>query len=193
MMKPYQRLKLFRDKVEVLLGSTKDIDLAKKQFESFYSDLIEEYPLANRVMVSDVVTEKLRNSIFYQTPPNWMSYKSIAIDSGRFYLWLEQDKWCLNDEHYDVASISDELAQSEMLHRDPDTVRDLVELIVANNWKFSSERLPKFGGPKPNDLIEVLSWDERNILTGTTKENMSIVTRAEWTSIVSRESDWFGD
>jgi hypothetical protein len=193
MMKPYQRLKLFRDKVEVLLGSTKDIDLAKKQFESFYSDLIEEYPLANRVMVSDVVTEKLRNSIFYQTPPNWMSDKSIAIDSGRFYLWLEQDKWCLNDEHYDVASISDELAQSEMLHRDPDTVRDLVELIVANNWKFSSERLPKFGGPKPNDLIEVLSWDERNILTGTTKENMSIVTRAEWTSIVSRESDWFGD
>ena len=192
-MKFHRRHKLFKGKVEALLNSTRNVDLARDKIEAIYKDILDDYPLANPISVDISVTEKLRNSVFYQTPAEWMSEKHINIDSGRFYLWVEQGEWCLNDECFGIASISDKLDQSEILHRDPDSVRDLKELILAGYWEFSAKELPIFSGPKPCDLDEVLSWDEINILMGTTKENMNVVTRTEWDSIISRERDWLGD
>ena len=192
-MKPYRRLKLFKEKIEILLSSTKDVDVARNEIETLYKNILKDYPLAKPVIVAVSITEKLRNNVFYQTPIEWMSEKYIDIDSGNFNLWVERDEWCLNDEHFDITLISNSLAQSEILHRDPDSVRDLMELILGGHWEFSCKELPKFSVCIPNDLGEVLSWDERNILIGTTKENMSMVSRDEWGSIISREKDWYND
>ena len=47
---------------------------------------------------------------------------------------------------------------------------------IVDGW----ERLPTFGGLKPEPMTMVLSWDTERVLFGTRPEDFAIMSRVEW-------------
>ena len=67
-------------------------------------------------------------------------------------------------------------------------VKDVKRLILEGYWKFDMNIVPKLSSDTPNDTRELISWDDKCVLTGTNKHNMCVLSRREWDEIVSNEN-----
>jgi hypothetical protein len=71
----------------------------------------------------------------------------------------------------------------------PEDVREILYLLGKESWSFSL-LLPYLSQKIPTDLDEIVSWDDDYLITGTTLENISLVSRDEWEEIKKRER-WY--
>ena len=82
----------------------------------------------------------------------------------------------------------DEPRQAEA-NRAPENLDEMLTVLRANaNWpgapmaggELDWTSLPVFGGPEPDNTIEVWSWDAQRLLVGTHQGDLEIVERTEW-------------
>ncbi|MDN5565949.1 MAG: hypothetical protein L0G25_04025, partial [Psychrobacter sp.] len=66
----------------------------------------------------------------------------------------------------------------------PLKVKDIKRLILESYWTFDINILPKLSSDTPEDTRELISWDEKCVLTGTNKENMCVISREKWNKII---------
>ncbi len=148
-------------------------------------------PLLVPYEISLVETEKLRYSEFYQAGPELSKY-AIEIKGIEYceYLWRDTGEWVFADEYYKPSDIAEQICKAGLFVSAPENVNDLRLLLAQGRWRYSSAEFPKFDGAEPADLLEVLSWDSKNVMVGTKLENIEVVSREEWIKLVIRESGW---
>lgn len=190
-MKIYSEKKLFIENLEEILGKNDDIKNTLEYLRVLYAGIDLGYPLVKPFSINLIETESLRYSIFYQSGPN-LSKNAIEISHAGYwaYLWKDEGEWCLDDDFYKLLEIAQELADAPLLKMIPENVKELESLLVSGLWQFSCD-LPKYDGCAPDDVGEVLSWDSTNILTGTKLENISVISRSEWSRLTNNENHWF--
>ena len=190
-------LDLNRIKVETaqeilrLLQTCAEIDLLFPELRKYFEFISRQVPWIDSFMLT---CEKTSQHIeFYYYDPETQSAEAIVLkqNSEFQFLFREEDHWNLNDEVRDNEEIAREILTWSAL-RDPQTVREVMDLIKNGFWRFDAQQIPKLSGEPPVDLREVISWDDKCVLTGTTIQNMDVITREEWQRIVAREH-WYDE
>lgn len=141
--------------------------------------------------ISLVKSEKLRYSEFYQAGAE-LSLYAIEIKGPKYreYIWRDAGEWVLADEFYKPNDIAREICKAGLFTQMPESVKDLKFLLTQRFWTFIPGEFPKYGGVPPEDLLEVLSWDNDFLLVGTKLENIEVISRDEWDSLLTRERSW---
>ncbi|MDH5180495.1 MAG: hypothetical protein OEZ39_19425 [Gammaproteobacteria bacterium] len=121
------------------------------------------------------------------------SQQCLVINNGpdEQFLYLNEKNWNLNDYEENLQIIAGHLVKWQALSC-PKNVMAVQELIEKDCWELSAKTLPRLSDNVPADTEELLSWDDKCVLTGTSKENMMVITRQQWDKIVENET-WFKD
>ncbi|RJG48384.1 hypothetical protein [Motilimonas pumila] len=190
-MKEFTGKEKLIESLEAVLVKNGDINATLNEFRALYSGIDLGCSLVKPFLIALIETESLRYSIFYQSGSK-LSKNAIEISHMDYcaYLWKDEGGWCLDDDFYKPRDIAKELADAPLLKMIPENVKDLEKLLVKGMWVFS-HNLPKYDGSAPDDIGEVLSWDSSNILTGTKLENISVISRSEWSRLTNNENHWF--
>ena len=173
------------------IDNVQTVDVLIEKIREAFEIIYRELPLLVPYQINLEITEKLRYTEFYQAGPE-LSKHAIEIKGPKYceYIWRDTGEWVLADEFYTAKEISAEICNSKLFTQVPETVKDLMFLLTQGYWKFVTVGLPKFGGVKPEDSLEVLSWDTQNLLVGTKLENIEILSREEWNNLAARETNW---
>lgn len=180
-----------KKEIASLLDSTSSLNIVISELNLIYAQVISLFPLAKPVEIEVISSNKLTSLGFYQLDPN-ISDEVLHIKQKGFsaYLWCETLGWCIDDESNDIKFISDRLVSTPFLDNEPRSVKELYDLLKGGIWSFNKDLFPNFAGNRPNDDIEVLSWDLKNVLIGTHIDNITVVSREEWDRLCEREIDW---
>ena len=192
-MKMYDLQIKIKEEIVSLLCSTSDLDVVIYELGVIYSQVNSLFPLAKSVEIETINSNRLTSLGFYQLDPN-ISDKVLHIKQKGFsaYLWYETRGWCIDDESNNIEFISEQLVSTPFLENEPKSVKELYDLIKGEIWSFNKGLLPNFGGNRPKDHNEVLSWDFKNLLVGTHSDNIAVVSRDEWDRLCERENGWLG-
>lgn len=173
------------------LEAAETIDELLENMKVAFELVYREIPLLIPYELNLEETEKLRYSEFYQAGPE-LSKFAIEIKGPKYceYIWRDTGEWVLADEFYTAKDISVAIGKANLFTQVPETVKDLMLLLTQGFWKFIPGELPKYGGAEPEDTLEVLSWDAKNLLVGTKLENIEVISREEWDNLSARETSW---
>lgn len=171
------------------LNEIESIETLMSAIHETFKLVYDELPLLIPYEISLVETEALRYSEFYQSGPE-LSRHAIEIRGIEYceYIWRDTGEWVLADEYYNAEAIVQVICRAELFTQVPENVNDLMLLLRWRRWQFASQQLPNFGGLKPKDSLEVLSWDSNNLLVGTNIDNIEVVSRDEWDKLLARET-----
>ena len=139
-------------------------------------------------------TKSLYGTLFYEPAERSEDSVRISHAAESRCVWKQYDVWTMDtytDYFEGPAEIAKALLQFEVFQQYPENVRELLAVLRNGLWTFGANSVPTFGGATPADVREVVSWDETNVLCGTTIANLQVVTRGEWQSLCDRESGWF--
>jgi len=191
-MKKHEYLPIFEEKLIDILNHSKRIKPLFKKLNAAFKQIQLIIPLAKAVTIKLVETESLRYSVFYQSGNN-LSKHAIVILHNNYenYLWFDGGELYFNDDNLYSDDIAKCLASIPTLVSYPETVKDLYWLIKSDLWNFSLHRFPKFNDKPPEDIDEVLSWDETHLMIGNSINNIEIVTREYWDKLCFKEKNWF--
>ncbi|WP_020405311.1 hypothetical protein [Hahella ganghwensis] len=190
-MKEHHLKHKFEAEAKRILESSHDLTMANNLFRAYYDSMLSFIPCGVPFQVEIIDTESIRYSVYYQSCPS-MSEQALMITNVGYdaYLWMEDGGWVLDDDYYSTVEIAKALAETPLLNKIPENIRELKKLLDDGYWVFSPEQFPKFNDQPPCDTTEVLSWDDNYILTGTKSENMAIMTRNDWDKLCDREANW---
>lgn len=126
--------------------------------------------------------------LFEHYYPNNLDKQGIVISQAneKKCLFYHEGEWVLDDDFFEINEIAKVLSHWKVFES-PKSVYGIKKLIDAGLWAFDTEELPKISGSTPKDITEIVSWDDKRVLHGTTKENAVIMSREEWNSLVERE------
>lgn len=191
-MKEHLYKNTFRDKIKNILVTENEVEKAYLAFQNEYHSLDKNLAPAFPFELELIETESLRYSVFYQGSVE-MSERTIMITHKGYdaYLWTDIDGWNLDDDYNDVDEIVHHLALAPVIHKVPESVKELKKLLDEGYWSFNNGHLPSFKGEKPKDDVEVISWDSDFVLVGTKLDNLEIMKRNEWAKLCEREQNWF--
>jgi hypothetical protein len=179
------------EKLVLALKDSSDTERLIVKVREAFELVYRELPLVVLYEISLTETERLRYTEFYQTGPNLSKY-AIEIKGPTYceYLWRDTGEWVLADEFYSPENIARAICKASLITDVPENVRELLSLLNQGCWKFFPEEFPIFGGLRPKDCLEVLSWDSNFLLVGTNLKNAEVVSRAEWDNLSTRETSW---
>ncbi|QDU12558.1 hypothetical protein CA11_03370 [Gimesia maris] len=174
-----------------LLHTCCDIDHLFPGLQKVFQTVSRQIVWADPIVVS--LDKTIHHMEFYYHDPVTQSEKAIVFkQANEFqYLFRELNHWNLNDEISENEEIARQLIAWSALS-EPKTIREIMFLIRAGFWKFDPKQIPKLSGTPPADLEELISWDEKSVLTGTNIQNMDVISREAWSRIVAREQ-WYND
>lgn len=179
----------FRD----ALHKARSISDALTLLSTVYKELENDHTYFGSFKLELIDTRRIQSIIYYQKPPG-ISDETIKISSHGYegYIWKDSDGWCLDDDYWGADKISRELVKCFVCANFPENVRELKDLLKGGFWALRPN-LPCFGGLPPDDINEVISWDNRFVLVGTKIDNLVVVSRDEWEELCKREQNWFNE
>ncbi|QDT40278.1 hypothetical protein Pan241w_03340 [Gimesia alba] len=141
-----------------------------------------------------ITLQETKNNIdpwYYDT--EFQSDYSIVLQqaSESKYLFREFNYWNLDDDVKENEEIVNQIL-SWSATRKPKNVREIMGLIKDGFWRFDTQTIPKLSAQCPADIQELISWDEKCVLTGTNMQNMDVITREQWKQVAEREQ-WYND
>ncbi len=167
--------------------------------KDLYENLIEIFLEVNMMLfwitpfkIDLIKTKDVVNS--WDWDSNIYSEDAIKVYQGEdsYFIWKEDTNWYLDDYyHCTNHDISIKLSEFKVLQI-PANVFEIQKLITNGLWKFDKNNIPKLSEIEPDDVEEVISWDDQHVLIGTTVENLEVVSREEWVKIMQREK-WFNE
>lgn len=136
-----------------------------------------------------VATKNLEHSVWYQEHDYITETLNFHQGKCDLYLWRYSDeKWYLDDLYSDMNDIAKQiLDRIPIFHLIPENPKEVKMLLANGMMDFRPEAFPKFYEEMPNDLNEVLIWDDRFLLVGTKIENLKIYSLEEWGNLIGRE------
>lgn len=171
------------------LTNLKNISELRLALKGEFLCLNNENPWCNPFIVSIEETRDYIAPWYYA--PSIHSQKCVVIRQSTEVkaLWRENEFWSLDDETTNIEEISSALSHWKALESQK-SVRRIHTLIEQGFWRFDKNIIPKLSDLIPIDLEEVISWDEKNVLTGTRADNLCVVTREEWANICERSKQY---
>ncbi|AXY56442.1 hypothetical protein CDG60_07575 [Acinetobacter chinensis] len=193
-MKSIPNLQDYKIELLQILSNTKDVELLKESLRKLFLDILKNYSYMSLPEFKIVLTESLKFSAWYQDPDAITETLSIHQGKCDLYLWKCADqKWYLDDLYDDINEITEQiLARIPIFHLIPENPREVKILLESGLMVFKPEMFPVFSKIEPNDLNEVLTWDDRFLLVGTKVENLKIYSLEEWGGLVGRENFYRG-
>lgn len=195
-MKNIESRDIIFEKITSSLTLFDTIEDTLNKLKAAFDLIYQEEPLIKPCTFRLTKTNKLpyfdRNCFW----PNSMSQLAIEIsdpsccEHALQHLWRDGDEWNFAEEYNTPATIAREICNAPIFTNIPECVHDLDYLLVCNAWTFILERMPTFDGNPPKDQLEVISWDKKFVLVGTQIENIEVLSREEWSNILSRETAW---
>ncbi|HEX9061283.1 MAG TPA: hypothetical protein VF941_13975 [Clostridia bacterium] len=133
------------------------------------------------VPTKDVISEPW----FYD--PKYYSEKAIEISQSKQkkYIWIENGKW-ENDYHNSNDKIAGYLSDWSCFEF-PKNIKSMLYLIREGH-RTLNPNLPILSEKTIIDTNEVYSWDDKYVLTGTSIENIAMITIEQWERIVKNEN-----
>ena len=175
--------------IKVALGQTDDVLELSELLSRIYGDVSEKRSWLSEFSVS--LDRTIHHMDDWDYCKGFHSVDAIVINQGfgeARVIWREGDEWSLSDRYTGHLVIAKQLSKWPSLEM-PEDVREILYLLGKESWSFSL-LLPYLSQKIPTDLDEIVSWDDDYLITGTTLENISLVSRDEWEEIKKRER-WY--
>ena len=189
-MKSIPNLQDYKIELIQILSNTKDVELLKESLRKLFLDFLKNHSYMSLPEFKIVFTESLQFSVWYQDPEAITETLHIHQEKCDLYLWRCTDgKWYLDDLYNNASEIIEQiLARIPIFHKIPENPKEVKTLLENGLMDFKPEIFPIFSKNKPNDLKEVLTWDDRFLLVGTKVENLKIYSLKEWDDLIEREN-----
>ena len=190
-MKQIENISVYAHKFHEAFQKAEGVAEALAFLSEAYKEISDCHPYFNPFKLKLIDTKSIQHTVYYQEPPG-ISDETIEITNTAYdgHIWKDDDGWCLDDRYWGVDRISQELAKCFLYTNYPENVKELKVLLEGRFWNLC-QTLPNFGGKTPEDMNEVLSWDEQYILVGTKLDNIAIMSKADWEELCQRENNWF--
>lgn len=189
-MKSIPNLQGYKVNLIQIFNNTKDIEILCKHLSLFFTEVIKFHSYMRLPIFNIVPTKSLQYSVWYQDPNAITETLNIYQRPCDLYLWLCLDnKWYLDDLYDDINEVTERILKSiPAFHSIPENPKEVKALLESGLMDFKPKKFPKFSKKMPNDLNEVLTWDDRFLLVGTNIENLKIYSWKEWDELIEREN-----
>ncbi len=180
----------YKIKLIKIISITKDVETLRTKLKQLFLEVVKNYPYMVLPEFKIVPTKSLQYLVWYQDPDAITETLNIHQGKCDLYLWLCLDqKWYLDDLYDDVSEITEQiLARIPIFHKIPENPKEVKALLENGLMDFKLGVFPIFSKKIPNDLNEVLTWDDRFLLVGTNIENLKIYSWKEWDELIGREN-----
>lgn len=175
-----------KNKILFLIENSIDLnDTSKKMKELFVSESKRlDFKLSTEIKLRS--SKRIMMDKYSEPLNSGQSEMTIEISflEDKYYLFLENNSWVLNDEIREKNEIAKKLSKIKCL-KAPSNLFDLKEYLHLGLLSFN-QSLPIFSNKKINKEYDVISWDDANVLIGTNNSNTEIITHLEWENILSK-------
>ncbi|HEX9058683.1 MAG TPA: hypothetical protein VF941_00725, partial [Clostridia bacterium] len=170
------------------LNHSTSIDVVYNKIRTYYENINREFNHIKEFEVGLVSTESVISEPWFYDP-KYYSEKAIEISQNdeKKHVWLSSGEWeCerFNDNEMIAICLS-----SWTCFDFPKSMKSMLRLIKEGYWLLKPS-LPVLSEKNLIDINEVLSWDDKYVLTGTSIENIDVITIEHWERIVKNEA-WF--
>ena len=188
-MKSIPNLQDYKIELIQILSNTKAVEILKESLRKLLLEVLKNNSYMSLPEFKIVPTESLQFSVWYQDPDAITETLRIHQEKCDLYLWrCTDEKWYLDDLYNNASEITEQiLARIPIFHKIPENPKEVKALLESGLMDFKPEIFPIFSKNKPNDLNEVLTWDDRFLLVGTKVENLKIYSLTEWDMLIERE------
>ena len=193
-MKSIPNLQDYKIELIQILSNTKNVEILKESLKQLFLEVLKNHSYMSLPEFKIIPTESLQYSVWYQDPDAITETLHIHQEKCDLYLWKCVDKkWYLDDLYDDIHEIAGKiLTDIPIFHLIPENPKEVKTLLESGLMDFKPEILPVFSKNKPNDLNEVLTWDDCFLLVGTKVENLKIYSLKEWDDLIGRENFYRG-
>ncbi|QOW45681.1 MULTISPECIES: hypothetical protein [Acinetobacter] len=183
---------LYDYKVELaqIFQQSKEVEVLLEKIRLLFTKILFNFSYMKLPNFQIILTGSLKFSVWYQEPNAITETLNIHQEKCDLYLWRCVDqKWYLDDLYSDVNEVAEQILKSiPAFHSTPENPKEVKTLLENGLMNFEPEIFPKFSETIPDDLNEVLTWDDRFVLVGTSVENLKIYTYKEWNELIEREN-----
>lgn len=180
----------FVDRIKLALDECNNIKDLFEKICDIYKDISFQKPWLETINISMDQTAIVSDYRYHSQEPLSDMCILISLNKNYTYIIKEFNEWNLNDFLAKNIEIAEHLMNWECLLL-PSKVVDVKRLILTGYWKFDKKMIPKLSSNIPEDTRELISWDEKCVLTGTTRNNMVVMTRKEWSEMIKNEQRYF--
>ena len=193
-MKSIPNLQDYKIELIQILSNTKNVEILKESLKQLFLEVLKNHSYMYLPEFKIVPTERLQFSVWYQDPDAITETLHIHQEKCDLYLWKCADqKWYLDDLYSDMNDIAAQiLARIPIFYSIPENPKEVKTLLENGLMLFKPEIFPVFSKIEPNDLNEVLTWDDRFLLVGTKVENLKNYSWKEWDDLIGRENFYRG-
>lgn len=189
-MKSIPNLQDYKAEFVHIFQSTDDVEILLENLKKLFLKILHPYAYMALPKFQIISTESLQFSVWYQDPDAITETLNIVQRPCDLYLWRCSDQqWYLNDLYDDINEISDKIiTRIPIFNSIPENPKEVKILLENSLMDFKPEIFPKFSEKTPNDLNEVLTWDDWFLLVGTSVENLKIYSHKERDDLIRREN-----
>lgn len=181
-------MNIFIEQIIKALNNYDDVESLYLNINKIYEEIQVTQPWLEPFTIKiDKTTNHLE---FYYYCSAVHSENCVVISTMNEYgfIFRDLDRWILCDDYDRSNTRIAELLMSWRCLSTPSKVKEIKRLILKGYWKFDVDIVPKLSSETPSDTRELISWDDKCVLTGTNKENMCVLSRKEWDKIVLNEN-----
>ena len=178
---------IFTEQIVEVLNACNNVEDLYLAINKIYQEIQVAQPWLESISITKDRTDSFVE--FYYYFPDTMSEDCVTLNLKDEYscIFIDSDKWCLDNEINKNVQIARRLMSWKCLSL-PSKVVEIKKLILDGYWKFDANIVPKLSLNIPNDTRELISWDDKCVLTAITRDNMCVISREEWNVIVTNES-----
>lgn len=189
-MKTVPNLQDYKIDLINIFSNTMYVEILAEKLKQLFIEILKRHPYIRLPELKIVPTKSLQHSVWYQEPNAITETLNIHQEKCDLYLWRCADQnWYLDDLYSDVSEVAEQILKSiPAFHSTPENPKEVKTLLENGLMNFKPETFPKFSEKILGDLNEVLTWDERFLLVGTSVENLKIYNHKEWNDLIRREN-----
>ena len=181
-------MNIFIEQIIKALNNYDDVESLYLNINKIYKEIQIAQPWLEPFAVKLDKTTNHLEFYYYCAETHLENCVVISTKNEYGFIFGDSHRWNLCDD-YDMsnAKIAELLMSWRCLFM-PLKVKEVKRQILEGYWKFDVDVIPKLSSDTPSDTRELISWDDKCILTGTNKENMCVLSRKDWNKIILNEN-----
>lgn len=184
---------IFTEQIVEVLNACNNVEDLYLAINKIYQEIQVAQPWLESISIGRDETHNFVEPYYYC--PDTMSEDCITLRlEGEYsFIYKNYGEWILDDEWSKYSEINKNqfIAKSLMSWEClslPSKVVEIKKLILDGYWIFDANIVPKLSSDIPKDTRELINWDDKCVLTATTKDNMCVISREEWNIIITNEN-----
>lgn len=179
-----QKCDLLKSSILSILNQSKDIDELFYKVNTYLQNINKDFKHIKDFEIGLIPTKSVVEPWYYDS--NYYSEKAIEITQNKQkkYIWINDGQW-----ESDYSDSNDQIAgflSTWLCFEFPNNIKSMLRLIKEGYWLLSLD-LPILSEKLLVDTDEVYSWDDKYVLTGTSINNIEMITIEHWNRIIKNE------